>query len=54
MSIRKIVANEGYVLTNGEAYGKVIYLGCNDKAENWREITEEEYEKIENSKEITI
>ena len=46
MSIKKIVAHEGYVLTNGEAYGKVIYLGCNDKAENWREITEEEYQQI--------
>lgn len=42
----KLTATEGMVLTNGEAYGKVIYLGCNDKPENWHEITEAEYEKI--------
>lgn len=34
------------VLTNGEAYGKTIYLGINDKPENWYEITDEEYEEI--------
>ena len=40
----KLTASEGMVLTNGEAYGKEIYLGCNDKPENWHEITEAEYE----------
>lgn len=39
-------ASEGMRLTNGIAYGKVIYLGVNDKAENWREITDEEYNAI--------
>jgi hypothetical protein len=39
-------ARSGYVLTNGEAYGKEIYLGVNDKPENWFEITEEEYQII--------
>lgn len=39
-------ASEGKVLTNGTAYGKTVYLGCTDKAENWYEITQEEYEKI--------
>lgn len=42
----KLTASDGMVLTNGEAYGKEIYLGCNDKPENWHEITEAEYEKI--------
>lgn len=46
MIVEKMVATDGHVLTNGEAYGKVIYLGCDDAAENWREITEEEYERI--------
>ncbi len=45
MIVEKMVATDGHILTNGEAYGKVIYLGCDDAAENWREITEEEYEK---------
>lgn len=36
-------ADEGKVLTNGEVYGKVIVLGNGDVAENYREITDEEY-----------
>ena len=42
----KLTARSGYVYTNGEAYGKEIYLGLNDKPENWHEITEEEYQII--------
>lgn len=39
-------ANEGMILTNGEIYAKRIELGDWDKAENYREITEEEYNAI--------
>lgn len=46
INIIKLTATDGYVLTNGEAYGKEIYLGCNDKPENWHEITDAEYEEI--------
>ena len=46
ISITKLTASEGYVLTNGEAFGEEIYLGCNDSPGNWQEITKEEYEKI--------
>ena len=42
----KLTAAEGMVLTNGEAYGKEIYLGCNDSSENWKEISDEEYAEI--------
>lgn len=44
INLIKLTASEGMVLTNGEAYGKEIYLGCNDSEENWSEITQEEYE----------
>ena len=44
--VRKLTASQGHTLTNGEAYGKEIYLGVNDKAENWHEITDEEYAAI--------
>ena len=27
-------------------YGKEVYLGVNDKPENWYEITDEDYKKI--------
>ena len=46
IELTKLTASKGMVLTNGEAYGKEIYLGCNDSPENWREITEEEYNRI--------
>lgn len=45
--INKLTAAEGMTLTNGEVFGKEIYLGCNDTADNWREITDEEAEQIQ-------
>ena len=53
MELRKIKANDGRVLTNGEVYGTVIYLGVNDSPDNWHEITEEEYRKILESEQAT-
>jgi hypothetical protein len=40
-------ADEGLTLTNGEAFGKVVYLGINDSADNWHEITDEEAEELQ-------
>lgn len=42
IELRKLTADNGKVLTNGETYSKEIYLGVNDKAENWHEIPESE------------
>ena len=47
-----LIAKEGYVFTNGETFASVIRLGINDSAENWREITEEEAQKIQESEVI--
>ena len=49
IELRKIQADEGKILTNGETFSEVggsVYLGINDKPENWREITEEEYNEV--------
>lgn len=46
VELKKMEATEGMVLTNGDVYGKVIYLGVNDSPDNWREITDEEYAAI--------
>lgn len=43
MGLKVLVASEGMVLTNGEAFGKSITLGKNDSVDNWHEITEEEF-----------
>ena len=52
--LRKITASYGMVLTNGETFGKKIYLGVNDSEANWREITDAEYEKIVAEQEAEI
>ncbi len=49
IELKKLTASEGMILTNGEAYGKEIYLGCNDSADNWHEITEAEYNEIKDA-----
>ena len=51
IELKEIKAEEGMVLTNGETYSSVggsVFLGVNDKVENWSEITEEEYNEKHN------
>ena len=46
---KSIKAKEGYILTNGEIFGTEIFLAEDMRAEEFREITREEYEeKMEN------
>ncbi|MBR5782841.1 MAG: hypothetical protein IKY33_01465 [Clostridia bacterium] len=40
----KLTAAKGKLLTNGKVYGKIVYLGNCDSADNWYEIPEEEVE----------
>lgn len=41
-----LIADEGKILTDGEIYGKTIYLAKNRSPEEFHEITEAEYEEI--------
>lgn len=41
-----LYAEEGYVLTDGEHYGRVIHLAEGADASAYREITAEEYDAI--------
>ena len=47
----KLIANDGMVLTNGTDYGREVFLADTETAENWHEITEEEYNEILKAKE---
>lgn len=51
IELTKLVASLGMTLTNGESYGKEVYLGKNDSADNWYEITDDEAEKVLGHKE---
>ena len=44
----KITASEGFVLTDGQVYGKSIYLASDRNPDEFREITENEYNKTVN------
>ena len=40
----RLVATKGMMLTNGQLYGSVVFLGSGDSPDNWWEITQEEAE----------
>lgn len=41
-----LTADDGMILTDGKSYGRKIYLAEGADATAYREITEEEYERI--------
>ena len=45
ITLVKLTASDGMMLTDGESYGREIYLGTNDMADRWREIPEAEVPK---------
>ena len=42
---KMLIASEGKVLTNGEAYTSVVYLGVDENIDNWSEINAEDVPK---------
>lgn len=42
----RLEADEGKILTDGQTYGSVIFLGANRNIEEFYEISKEEYEEM--------
>ena len=42
IQLTQLVAGEGMILTNGEIYSTMVYLGIYDNPSNWHEIPIEE------------
>ena len=38
----KLIADDGMTLTNGEAFGKTVWLANGDDGAGWQEVTDEE------------
>lgn len=45
-----LTADDGMILTNGKVYGKIIVLGNGDSAENYHEISDEEFRAVEEAR----
>ena len=52
MERKILIAHEGMILTNGEIYGKKIFLAAGVDASAFYEITREDYDAILKLKEI--
>ena len=46
ITINKLIADEGKILTDGNTYGRIVFLGKDRTADEFHEITEEEYNTI--------
>lgn len=51
VTVNVIKADEGKILTDGTVFGRVIYLAKGRNADEFYEITEAEYEEIQNQNE---
>lgn len=51
LTVNIIKAEKGKILTDGNIYGRTIYLAKNRSPEEFHEITEAEYEEIQKQNE---
>ena len=54
ITLTKLIASDGMMLTNGEVFGKEVFLGVSDSPENWHEITEAEAQEMMKSEEEPV
>lgn len=49
-----LTATDGHILTNGEIFGRTIYLAAGETGDDFREITDAEYEALQEAEEATV
>lgn len=54
ITLRKLTAAEGYVLTNGETCAGIVYMPPNEKVKDWWEIPESEEPTETNKQESEV
>lgn len=47
IELKKLIASDGMTFTNGEAFGKTVYLANGAYSEDWWEVTDEEAERLQ-------
>lgn len=53
--MRKVIeATDGHILTNGEVYGRTIYLAEGESGDDFHEISVEEYEALQEAEEADV
>lgn len=53
ITITKVTAEDGKTFMKGESViGKVIYLGVNDKIDNYTQVNDEDLPKVEEPKDV--
>lgn len=48
----KLTASEGHILTDGESFGRIVYLASGGDDDEWYEITEAEYDNISKQEDL--
>ena len=53
MTERKtLIADDGYIYTDGTNYGRIVYLAEGDDGSKWHQITHEEFVEMLNKQEL--
>ena len=47
ITLTKLVASDGMMLTDGQSFGKVIYIGKGSDPSVWREVSEAEASEMQ-------
>ena len=50
----KLIADDGMTLTNGEAFGKTVWLASGDDGSKWSEVTDADAKEMKQNQEVVL